>query len=117
MWQHKQFVVTRESVTTQQGNNNVVDASTESSDETAAAAEEKIVLRSSDGEEFEVEVSVAEISGTIRHVIEDGCVEGGVPVPNVRSTVLSTVLEYLNKKRSAGAAGGDDFREFEVAFR
>ncbi|KAL6601671.1 hypothetical protein ACP70R_005979 [Stipagrostis hirtigluma subsp. patula] len=76
----------------------------------AAAAKEKITLRSCDGEEFEVEEAVAMQSQTIKHLIEDGCVENGIPLPNVNGRILSKVIEFCKKHVQAhgdAAAGGD----------
>ncbi|XBI77143.1 hypothetical protein VPH35_070305 [Triticum aestivum] len=80
------------------------------------AGEKKMVtLKSSDGEEFEVEEAVAMESQTIRHMIEDDCADNGIPLPNVTSKILSKVIEYCNKHvqakpadaAAAGAAAPD----------
>ncbi|CAA7048218.1 unnamed protein product [Microthlaspi erraticum] len=57
----------------------------------------KIVLKSSDGETFEVEEAVALQSQTISHMVEDDCVENGVPLANVTSNILVKVIEYCRK--------------------
>ncbi|XP_065856033.1 SKP1-like protein 1A [Euphorbia lathyris] len=57
----------------------------------------KIVLRSSDGEAFEVDEVVALESQTIRHMIEDNCADSGIPLPNVTSKILAKVIEYCKK--------------------
>ncbi|KAL8027874.1 hypothetical protein ABFS82_14G122100 [Erythranthe guttata] len=62
-----------------------------------AASEKKICLRSSDGETFEVEESVAVESQTIKHMIEDNCADSCIPLPNVTAKILSRVLEYCKK--------------------
>ncbi|RLM53034.1 hypothetical protein C2845_PMPSC006815 [Panicum miliaceum] len=77
-------------------------ASAGSGDDTAAAT---ITLISSDNEHFEVPEAAATLSDTIRHMIEDGCTDGGVPLPNVTGSVLAKVLEYCNKHAAASAAG------------
>jgi S-phase kinase-associated protein 1 len=79
----------------------------------AAEGEKKMItLKSSDGEEFEVEEAVAMESQTIRHMIEDDCADNGIPLPNVNSKILSKVIEYCNKHVHAAAAaaraGADD---------
>ncbi|XP_076935924.1 SKP1-like protein 1B [Bidens hawaiensis] len=56
-----------------------------------------IVLRSSDGETFEVDEAVAVESQTIKHMIEDGCADTSIPLPNVTSKILSKVIEYCKK--------------------
>jgi S-phase kinase-associated protein 1 len=69
-----------------------------------------ITLKSSDGEEFEMEEAVAMESQTIRHIIEDDCADNSVPLPNVNSKILSKVIEYCSKhvqaEKPAGAAEG-----------
>lgn len=57
----------------------------------------KIILKSSDGESFEVEEAVALESQTIRHIIEDDCVDSAIPIPNVTSKILSKIIEYCKK--------------------
>ncbi|CAL5039806.1 unnamed protein product [Urochloa decumbens] len=61
-------------------------------------------LISSDDERFEVTEAAANMSQTIRHMIEDGCVDGGIPLPNVNSKTLAKILEYCNKHAAAAAA-------------
>jgi S-phase kinase-associated protein 1 len=76
----------------------------------ASDGEKKMItLKSSDGEEFEVEEAVAMESQTIRHMIEDDCADNGIPLPNVNSKILSKVIEYCNKHVQAAkpvAEGG-----------
>jgi S-phase kinase-associated protein 1 len=74
-------------------------AATGSGDEKATAA--KITLISSDNERFEVAEAAATLSQTIRHMIEDGCTDGGVPLPNVTGKILAKVLEYCNEHAPA----------------
>ncbi|GMJ14875.1 Arabidopsis SKP-like 2 [Hibiscus trionum] len=57
----------------------------------------KIILKSSDGENFEVDEAVALESQTIKHMIEDDCADNGIPLPNVTSKILSKVIEYCKK--------------------
>ncbi|KAG8090780.1 hypothetical protein GUJ93_ZPchr0011g28217 [Zizania palustris] len=71
----------------------------------SAEGEKKMItLKSSDGEEFEVEEAVAMESQTIRHMIEDDCADNGIPLPNVNSKILSKVIEYCNKHVHAAAS-------------
>jgi hypothetical protein len=75
----------------------------------ADAAERKRTLRSSDGEEFEVEEVLVLESQTIKHMIEDEC-DGVIPLPNVSAKILSKVIEYCRKHvqtRAALAPDGD----------
>ena len=61
----------------------------------------KVILKSSDGESFEVDESVATESQTIKHIIEDGCANNEIPLPNVTSGILSRVIEYCKKHKEA----------------
>ncbi|KAL3634333.1 SKP1-like protein 20 [Castilleja foliolosa] len=63
----------------------------------------KIVLRSSNGELFEVEEAVAVKSQTIKHMIEDDCAYTVIPIPNVTGAILSKVLEYCKRHVDACA--------------
>ncbi|KAI3698852.1 hypothetical protein L2E82_42724 [Cichorium intybus] len=56
-----------------------------------------IVLRSSDGETFEVAEAVALESQTIKHMIEDDCANTIIPLPNVTSKTIAKVIEYCKK--------------------
>ncbi|CAL5095144.1 unnamed protein product [Urochloa decumbens] len=80
-------------------------ASAGSGDEKATAAAAMITLISSDSERFEVPEAAATLSQTIRHMIEDGCTDGGIPLPNVTGKILAKVLEYCNKHAPATADG------------
>ncbi|CAA0813364.1 SKP1-like protein 1A [Striga hermonthica] len=91
----------------------------------------KIVLRSSDGEVFEVDESVAVESQTIKHMIEDECADNVIPLPNVTGKILSKVIEYCKRHVDAAAATNaaraedklastanteDDLKAFDVDF-
>ncbi|XP_074310410.1 SKP1-like protein 1A [Silene latifolia] len=64
----------------------------------------KIMLKSSDGEDFEVDEIVALESQTIKHMIEDECADNAIPLPNVTAKILSKVIEYCKKHVDAAAA-------------
>ncbi|XP_047959829.1 SKP1-like protein 1A [Salvia hispanica] len=70
----------------------------------------KITLRSSDGEVFEVDESVALESQTIKHMIEDDCADNVIPLPNVTGKILSKVIEYCKRHvdAAASATNADD---------
>ncbi|KAJ4817752.1 SKP1/ASK1-like protein [Rhynchospora pubera] len=52
-----------------------------------------IKLRSSEGEEF----AVSKMSQTICHMIENDCIDGTIPLPNVNSEILRLVINYCEK--------------------
>ncbi|XP_074310404.1 SKP1-like protein 1B [Silene latifolia] len=64
----------------------------------------KILLKSSDGEDFEVDEIVALESQTIKHMIEDECADNAIPLPNVTAKILSKVIEYCKKHVDVTAA-------------
>ncbi|XP_074310407.1 SKP1-like protein 1A [Silene latifolia] len=68
----------------------------------------KIMLKSSDGEDFEVDEIVALESQTIKHMIEDECADNAIPLPNVTAKILSKVIEYCKKHVDAAAAKNTD---------
>ncbi|GJN21384.1 hypothetical protein PR202_gb08854 [Eleusine coracana subsp. coracana] len=54
-------------------------------------------LTSSDGESFEVrEEAIAHASVMIRGMMEEGCADDEIPLPNVTGPILSRILEYVN---------------------
>ncbi|KAF5810257.1 putative S-phase kinase-associated protein [Helianthus annuus] len=76
-----------------------------------------IVLKSSDGETFEVEETVALESQTIKHMIEDDCADTVIPLPNVTSKILSKVIEYCKKHVQADDKSPDeDLKSFDSEF-
>ncbi|KAG2613501.1 SKP1-like protein 1 [Panicum virgatum] len=98
-----------------------------------AASPAMVTLISSDHERFEVPEAAATMSQTIRHMIEDGCTDGGIPLPNVTARTLAKVLEFCNEHAAAAAAaagagseagsssnagtdGGADLAGFDKAF-
>ncbi|CAL5073069.1 unnamed protein product [Urochloa decumbens] len=66
-------------------------------DAAAAGKDNMVTLISSDKESFDVEESVARESRTILHIIEDGCIDNGIPLPNVNGKILAKVIEYCKK--------------------
>ncbi|XP_010683698.2 SKP1-like protein 1B [Beta vulgaris subsp. vulgaris] len=70
----------------------------------AATTVRMITLKSSDGEKFEVEESVALECETIKLMIEDDCADTAIPLPNVTAKILSKVIEYCKKHVESSAA-------------
>ncbi|KAA8545425.1 hypothetical protein F0562_020209 [Nyssa sinensis] len=79
-----------------------------------------ILLRSCDGETFEVEEAVALESQTIKHVIEDNCADTSIPLPNVTSKILAKVIEYCKKHvdtpKSEDKTVDDEIKNFDAEF-
>ncbi|XP_010683792.2 SKP1-like protein 1B [Beta vulgaris subsp. vulgaris] len=70
----------------------------------AATTVRKITLKSSDGEKFDVEESVALECETIKLMIEDDCADNVIPLPNVTAKILSKVIVYCKKHVESAAA-------------
>ncbi|XP_004289877.1 PREDICTED: SKP1-like protein 4 [Fragaria vesca subsp. vesca] len=56
-----------------------------------------LTLKSKDLEVFEIDEAVAIQSQTIKHMVEDGCADNAIPLPNVDGPTLAKVIEYLKK--------------------
>ncbi|XP_031499864.1 SKP1-like protein 1 [Nymphaea colorata] len=74
----------------------------------------RVTVKSSDGEVLEVEEAVAKESQMIRQMIEDGCADSGIPLPNVASKILAKVIEYCKKHVDAQKTGDDVIQEEEL---
>lgn len=90
----------------------------------ADAGDSKILLISSDGQHFQVTEAEASMSKLVSNMIEDGCTENGVPLPNVASNVLAKVLDYCKKHAAAAAAAAaedvavkdQELKSFDASF-
>nr|GEW30472.1 SKP1-like protein 1B [Tanacetum cinerariifolium] len=70
-----------------------------------SSSSKMILLKSSNGETFELEESVALQSKMIEHMIEDGCAGSVVPTPNITGKILSKVIVYCNKHAETSKKG------------
>ncbi|XP_030538697.1 SKP1-like protein 1B [Rhodamnia argentea] len=57
----------------------------------------KITLLSSDDESFEVDEALFVESQTIKNIIEAGCADRRITLPNVTGRILAKVIEYCRK--------------------
>ncbi|KAK2966823.1 hypothetical protein RJ640_026504, partial [Escallonia rubra] len=84
------------------------------------ASSKMIVLKSSDGETFELEEAVAVEWQPIRYIIEDDCANPSIPLPNVTSKILAKVIEYCKKHvhtpKSDDKSSEDDLKAFDAEF-
>merc|ERR1712010_36067 len=67
----------------------------------------KITLKSSDDDTFEVSLDVANMSETIKNMIEDTGADVAIPLPNVSGKDLSKVIEYCTYKVNAAKKNAD----------
>lgn len=74
------------------------------------------MLKSSDGEFFEVEEAVALQSQTIAHMVEDDCADNGIPLANVTSKVLSTVIDYCKKHADGDSSSEEELKQWDAEF-
>merc|ERR1719465_331752 len=63
-----------------------------------------IRLKSAQGELFEVEEAVASSSTLIKNMVEDSGTDEEIPLPNVKTAVLSKVLDYCKFHKDEPAA-------------
>ncbi|GAB4838538.1 SCF ubiquitin ligase complex protein SKP1b [Ancistrocladus abbreviatus] len=80
----------------------------------------KVILKSSDGETFEVDEIVALESQTIKHMVEDDCADSAIPLPNVTGKILSKVIEYCKKHvestKSDDRAADEELKQWDAEF-
>ena len=57
---------------------------------------ELLKLKSSQGEIFEVEPEVACMSTLIKNMVDDSGTDEEIPLPNVKTAILSKVIDYCN---------------------
>ncbi|KAE8681786.1 glycerate dehydrogenase HPR, peroxisomal-like [Hibiscus syriacus] len=72
-----------------------------------ASTSKKIILKSSDGNIFEVEEELALQSEMIKNMIDD-CADGEIPLPNATGEILSKVLEYWKMQVDGESNSNDD---------
>merc|ERR1739847_159719 len=67
----------------------------------------KVTLKSSDDETFEVDQEVANMSETIKNMIEDTGADVAIPLPNVSGKDLAKVIEYCKFKADSKKKNAD----------
>ncbi|KAF8093912.1 hypothetical protein N665_0374s0004 [Sinapis alba] len=78
-----------------------------------------ITLKSCDDKIFEVEEAVAVQSQMIAHMVEDDCVDGGIPITNVTGATLAKVIEYCKKHVVDGDSSSsteDELKNWDAEF-
>ena len=81
----------------------------------------KVILKSSDGESFEVDEAVALESQAIKHTVEEDCPsENGIHLHNVTGRILAKVIEYCKKHvdavNSEDKISDDDLKSWDAEF-
>lgn len=58
--------------------------------------DELVTLISQDGQDFKVEVGVAKLAQTLKHLMDDAGIDNPIPLPNITSRILGKILELLH---------------------
>ncbi|XP_016485260.1 SKP1-like protein 1 [Nicotiana tabacum] len=74
-----------------------------------------LVLKTIDGEEFELDEAVAVRSEAIKNMVEDDCASNTIPLPNVDSKTMAKVIEYWQKHSEEGVSE-DELKDFDKNF-
>merc|ERR1719301_323959 len=64
----------------------------------------QVKLKSSQGEVFEVDEDVACMSTLVKNMVEDSGADEEIPLPNVKTAILSKVLDYCKFHKDAPPA-------------
>ncbi|KAL2476954.1 SKP1-like protein 11 [Forsythia ovata] len=77
-----------------------------------------IVLKSTDGETFEVEESVAVQFQSIKHMFEDNLAGLIIPLPKINSEILAKVIEYCKRhvNDTADEVADEELKAFDADF-
>lgn len=77
-----------------------------------------VKLKTSDNKTFEVEEAVAVQSETLKSMVEDGCANDTIPLPNVKGKILEMVLEWCKKHvdEETTVVTKDEVNKYEVDF-
>merc|ERR1712232_450084 len=72
---------------------------------------EEVTLMSSDEQNFQVDVKVAQMSETIKNLIEDAGTDSPIPLPNVTGKILDKVVEYCKYHTEHPTAVSDEKKD------
>lgn len=73
----------------------------------AIGDDELVTFVSLDGQHFKVEVGVAKLAETLKHVMKDAGTDAPIPLPNITSGVLGKILELLRLIKDVHAKVAD----------
>ena len=76
-----------------------------------------VTVRTNDGEKFEVEMETAAMFGTVKRVVEDGCV-GEIPLPSIFVTGESfrKALKWAARHADAAAVTKEELQNWDAKF-
>ncbi|KAK6775190.1 hypothetical protein RDI58_026191 [Solanum bulbocastanum] len=80
----------------------------------ASSSKKMLILKSSDGDEFEIEESIAVQSITIKNMVEDDYTL--IPLPNVNTQNLIVIIEYMKKHGEKTDSNEEEIKEFDKNF-
>ncbi|VVB00829.1 unnamed protein product [Arabis nemorensis] len=75
----------------------------------------KIALKSSDGEIFKIEETVALQSQLIANMVKDGCVDKVISLDKITGETLTKVIEYC-KKHVDGGGSKEELKTWDAEF-
>jgi S-phase kinase-associated protein 1 len=70
----------------------------------AAAAGKTVTVVSSEGKPFKMSEEAARFSSVLADMIDNGCAGGNIPLSDITSRALATVIKYCDKHAAAAAA-------------
>ena len=83
----------------------------------SSSSARSIILRSEDGEMFKVDAAEATKFTVIKNMMEDGCAEGVIPVPNVYGKTLAVMMEWSNKHNTSNPPlAADELKKWDTQF-
>ncbi|XP_062104891.1 SKP1-like protein 1 [Humulus lupulus] len=83
-----------------------------------SSSTKKVTLMCSDGEQFVVDAWVILLhSQTIKHLVDVIGFDSVIPIPNVKSNIMTMVIDFCNKRAQAKAAiaAAEDRAKFQAA--
>lgn len=75
-----------------------------------------IVIVSLDNKEFCIPIEVANMSETIKHLIEDTGVDIPIPIPNVDQKILTKIIEYCQYHVNPPTTDPEEVKNWDQAF-
>ncbi|KAK4361487.1 hypothetical protein RND71_020439 [Anisodus tanguticus] len=85
-----------------------------SSSSSKTGLKKMLTLKSSDGDEFELEESIVIQCQTIKHMVEDGF--SLIPLQNVDTKTLTKIIEYMKKHAEKTESNKEEIKNFNKEF-
>ncbi|KAK4359954.1 hypothetical protein RND71_022183 [Anisodus tanguticus] len=85
-----------------------------SSSVTTSQESKILILKSSEGVEFQMEESIVVQSGTIKNMVEDDCTV--FPLSSIDTKILIKIMEYMKKHVEKTDSNEDEIKTFNKEF-